>query len=72
MVEFDIVLTKDKIPIVYHDFVFCINQQQENSADKYLSIAVNQLTYEEIKLYRVSFSSLLLFGLSERLVQLFK
>ena len=55
MVEFDIVLTKDKIPIVYHDFMFCINQEQENiKSDKYLSIAVNQLTYEEIKLYRVS------------------
>ena len=55
MVEFDIVLTKDKIPIVYHDFMFCINQEHENNnSDKYLSIAVNQLTYEEIKLYRVS------------------
>ena len=50
MVEFDIVLTKDKVPIVYHDFEFCINQLPESHADKYLSIAVNQLTYEEIKL----------------------
>ena len=55
MVEFDIVLTKDKVPIVYHDFEFCINQLQETDADKYLSIAVNQLTYEEIKLNRVCF-----------------
>jgi glycerophosphocholine phosphodiesterase GPCPD1 len=53
MVEFDIVLTKDKIPIVFHDFVFCINQLQEGSTDQYLSIAVNQLTYDEIKNYRI-------------------
>ena len=30
MVEFDIVLTKDKKPIVYHDFVFCIDQVNLN------------------------------------------
>lgn len=81
MVEFDIVLTKDKIPIVYHDFVFCIDQlssnadkkqqqqqqqQDENtnpttntntksqSNNNLLSLAVNMLTYDEVKQNRVS------------------
>ena len=79
MVEFDIVLTKDKIPIVYHDFVFCIDQlssnadkkqqqqqqQDENtnpttntntksqSNNNLLSLAVNMLTYDEVKQNRV-------------------
>lgn len=68
MVEFDVVLTKDKVPIVYHDFVFCIDQQyvgvkkaggeeekkkEEEISNKLLSLAVNQLTYEEVKQNKV-------------------
>jgi glycerophosphoryl diester phosphodiesterase len=58
MVEFDIVLTKDKIPIVYHDFIFCLDQIADKQSNNYLSIAVNQLTYEEVKQNRVIFFSL--------------
>jgi glycerophosphoryl diester phosphodiesterase len=66
MVEFDVVLTKDKIPVVYHDFVLCIDQlnstaaaaavqnKQDALSNKLLSLAVNQLTYEEVKQNRVS------------------
>ena len=63
MVEFDVVLTKDKKPIVYHDFVFCIDQanakNQAQSQNKYISIAVNQLTYDEVKQNRVRNSKLI-------------
>lgn len=53
MVEFDVVLTKDNIPIVYHDFMFCIDRLAETKSTKYLSIGVNQLTYQEVKQSRV-------------------
>ena len=47
MVEFDVVLSKDKVPLVYHDFSVC--SRSENNPNKYLDISVNQLTHEEIK-----------------------
>lgn len=55
MVEFDIVLTKDKVPVIYHDFVFCIDQvnQKDQKNSKYLSVGVNQMTYQEIKQNRI-------------------
>ena len=58
MVEFDVVLTKDNIPIVYHDFTFCIDQLADKNSNKYLSIGVNQLTYEEVKQNRVKLNYL--------------
>lgn len=53
MVEFDIVLTKDKIPIIYHDFQFCITNKESDESNKYIDIAVNQMTYDEIKKSRI-------------------
>lgn len=34
MVEFDVVLTKDKIPFIYHDFSFCIDHYQNEALVK--------------------------------------
>ena len=47
MVEFDVVLTKDKVPIIYHDYSVCM--QNQGNKNKYHDIGVHQLTYEEIK-----------------------
>ncbi len=47
MVEFDVVLTKDNIPIIYHDFSICL--QDPNNKNRYFDIGIHQLTYDEIK-----------------------
>ena len=44
MVEFDVVLTKDNVPVIYHDYSVCLK-----NTNKYIDIGIHQLTYEEIK-----------------------
>jgi glycerophosphoryl diester phosphodiesterase len=52
MVEFDVVLTKDNIPVIYHDYSVCI--QDKSNKDRYFDIGVHQLTYDELKSTTVS------------------
>ena len=47
MVEFDVVLTKDNVPVIYHDFSVCL--QNATNKNQYIDVGIHQLTFDEIK-----------------------
>ena len=47
MAEFDVVLTKDNVPVIYHDFSVCL--QNTTNKNHYFDVAIHQLTFDEIK-----------------------
>lgn len=57
-VEFDVQLSKDLVPIIYHDFHVCISMKRKKELDEndMLEMPVKELTLEQLKLLKVSFS----------------
>ncbi|XP_055922843.1 glycerophosphocholine phosphodiesterase GPCPD1-like [Eupeodes corollae] len=51
MVEFDVQLTKDLIPIIYHDYVILVSKtgQKPKSKADLKELLIKDLTYEELK-----------------------
>jgi glycerophosphoryl diester phosphodiesterase len=47
MAEFDVVLTKDNVPVIYHDFSVCL--QNATNINHYIDVGIHQLTFDEIK-----------------------
>ena len=47
MAEFDVVLTKDNVPVIYHDFSVCL--QNATNKNHYIDVGIHQLTFDEIK-----------------------
>jgi glycerophosphoryl diester phosphodiesterase len=47
MAEFDVVLTKDNVPVIYHDFSVCL--QNATNKNHYINVGIHQLTFNEIK-----------------------
>lgn len=54
LVEFDVQLTKDKIPIIFHDFTICTNVTSKQGPKQALhEVEVQSLTYDELMQYKL-------------------
>lgn len=63
MVEFDVQLSKDHIPVIYHDFYVSISlkRKKQIEAMDMLEIPVKDLTLEQLHLLKV-YSTLITFS----------
>ncbi|KAK9888444.1 hypothetical protein WA026_000692 [Henosepilachna vigintioctopunctata] len=54
-VEFDVQLSKDMIPIIYHDFHVCIAMKKKNNMSEtdMLELPVKELTFEQLRMLKV-------------------
>lgn len=54
MVEFDVQLSKDLIPVVYHDFFICLSLRNKKAEDAdMLEVPMKELTLEQLKHLKV-------------------
>lgn len=55
MLEFDVQLSKDMIPVIYHDFHVCISMKRKREIDysEMLELPVKDLTLEHLQKLKV-------------------
>lgn len=53
MIEFDVQLTKDKIPVVFHDFTICASVASKTRPPSLHEVEVQTLTYDDLQTYAV-------------------
>nr|XP_018898262.1 PREDICTED: glycerophosphocholine phosphodiesterase GPCPD1 [Bemisia tabaci] len=55
MVEFDVQLSKDLVPVIYHDFHVCISMKRKKSGceTEMLQLAVKELSYDQLQMLKV-------------------
>lgn len=54
-VEFDVQLSKDRVPIVYHDYQVCISLKRKKHIEEtdMLELPIRELTLDQLKLLKV-------------------
>ncbi|XP_002736741.1 glycerophosphocholine phosphodiesterase GPCPD1-like [Saccoglossus kowalevskii] len=60
MIEFDVLLTKDRIPVVFHDFSVYLNMKKKLASEdsvELFEVPISELTLDQLHLLRVSHSS---------------
>ncbi|KAG8177265.1 hypothetical protein JTE90_021266 [Oedothorax gibbosus] len=56
MVELDVQLSKDLVPVIYHDYYICISMKKKRSTNEHelLQLAVKDLTAQQLRMLKLS------------------
>ena len=55
MIEFDVQLSKDMIPVIYHDFELCLPSTKKNGENHLVEIPLKSLSLEQLQNLRVRY-----------------
>ena len=53
MIEFDVQISKDMVPVIYHDFELCLPSTKRNGENHLVEIPLKNLTLEQLQHLRV-------------------
>ena len=55
MIEFDVQISKDMVPVIYHDFEVCLPSTKKNGENHLVEIPLKNLTLEQLQHLRVRY-----------------
>ena len=53
MIEFDVQLSKDMIPVIYHDFELCVPSTRKDGENHLIEVPLKSLTLDQLQHLRV-------------------